>query len=151
MKVVLSKEVLPNGAEVWRTERGEARLTRPAPTVVLITLKGYATIDLFPLVVTEPERLMRSGVRFDWFGDYGEMTGYDSQMRISLSDFTATNKSNIDTIAILVRSKIVAMGVSVANLAVGGKIDVYANRESFEHALSEATLRSRTKAQPAAR
>ena len=80
----------------------------------------------------------------DWFGDYSAMTRYDGNTRVVLSEFTAKHKNSLRTVAILVQSKIVAMGVSVANLATGGKIEAFSNRDKFESALQKAVARSGT-------
>lgn len=140
---MISKQKLAHGEEVWRSERAEVRVRVLAPTVVLLSVKGHASNDFMPLFIGEPMRRIQQGMHIDWFGDYSEVTGYDSATRIALSEFTNKYKSGMNSIAILVRSKIVAMGVSVANLAVGGKIDAYANQQKFEAALAAAVERAR--------
>ena len=83
---MLEKEKLANGDEVWRTERCEARVHVPATSVVVLTIKGHSTMELFPLFVGEPIRRMKRGIRIDWFGDYSEMTGYDSETRVAIRE-----------------------------------------------------------------
>ncbi len=140
---MVEKEKLANGDEVWRTERGEARVHVHATSVVEIVVKGYSTMELIPLFVGEPMKRMRHGIRVDWFGDYSEMTGYDTETRVALSEFTTKYKTQLSTVTVLVRSKIVAMGATVANLAVGGILDVVSNREKYERAIAHAVARGK--------
>jgi hypothetical protein len=118
--------------------------------VVLVTIKGHSSMDLLPLLITEPERRIAQGLRIDWFGDYYDMTSYESQSRLALQEFTNKHKDKMSSIVILVRSKIVAMGVSVANLATGGKIEAYTSRENFERTLRAAVQRAQQRAQTSA-
>ncbi len=137
-----TKERLPNGDVRWQTERGEGLLRVLTPTVILISIKGHSSMELVPLFTGEIERRIQRGIRVDWFGDYSGMTSYDSDARIALSDFTRTHKDGLNRVVILVQSRLVAMGVSVANLAVGGKIEAFADRRKWQHALDLAVANS---------
>lgn len=64
------------------------------------------------------------------------MTGYDSDARQALTAWTDRQRPHLRGIHILVHSKIVAMGIAVANLATGGITVTYASRTEFESVLA---------------
>lgn len=135
------KERLSNGDVMWQTERGEGLLRVLAPHVVCISIKGHSSMELVPLFTGEIERRIQRGIRVDWFGDYSAMTSYDSAARVALTDFTHKHTEGLNRVVILVQSRLVAMRVSVANLAVGGKIEAFADRRKWQHALDLAVGR----------
>jgi hypothetical protein len=67
------------------------------------------------------------------------MTGYDSECRIELTNWVMSHRAQ-SRLFIGLRSKIVAMGVSVANLALGNVIQTHASPATLESAL-ERVLR----------
>lgn len=140
---MLEKTTLPNGDAMWKTDRGEARVSRPADTVVVVTVKGHSSMELYPLFVAEAEKLMASGRTIDWYADYSEMTSYDSDVRLALSEFTNVHKAKMDVVAVLVKSRIVSMGVTVASLATGGKVTSYADRAKFDASIAASVAKAR--------
>jgi len=141
--MTMTREGVPGGEEVWRDDRGSVTVTIPAPSIVLCTAKGHASADLTPAFLQAVEQRIAKGIRVHWFGDYSEMVSYDSQLRIGLSNFVNTHKANMDQLCILVRSRLVAMGVSVANLAVGGRIRAVSDPVVFKRVYSETVARVR--------
>lgn len=71
------------------------------------------------------------------FHDWLDMTGYDSSSRIDLTAWVLKNRAN-SRLSIGMRSKLVAMGVSVANLALGNMIETFSTIAQLEGALAEA-------------
>jgi hypothetical protein len=71
------------------------------------------------------------------FHDWLDMTGYDSASRIDLTSWVLKNRAK-SRLCIGLRSKLVAMGVSVANLALGNMIETFSSSAQLEAALAEA-------------
>jgi hypothetical protein len=84
-----------------------------------------------------------AGLRQIW-DDWSAVNTYDSQGRELIRLWTDANRDLAPHIHVLVRSKLVAMGLTVANLAMGNPMQVYANAMTFETRLL-ATLRGHRK------
>jgi hypothetical protein len=75
------------------------------------------------------------------FHDWEDMNTYDAECRKVLTEWTLRHRGQIEGWHILVRSKLVAMGVATASLLIGGGVIVsYNQRDKFEAAYG---LRSR--------
>ena len=62
-------------------------------------------------------------------------------MRTEWTHWLVTHRARLDDLHIVARSKLVTMGVAVANLALGGIIKLHAQREGeFSNALRAAGL-----------
>jgi hypothetical protein len=124
--------------ERWSDGRGTLEITTVRPGVVLQRFRGHALTPMADVIAERLEReLTRSGsiVVFD---DWEEATGYESEVRIRLTAWTQSRLDRIPETHILVRSRLLAMGISVANLAVGNKLRAYTSRAEFEAALARA-------------
>ena len=67
-----------------------------------------------------------------------ELDSYTSAVRIRTQQALARHGQRWTTVVCFVRSRIVAMGVAVANFALGGRIQACTDRESFERAIEQA-------------
>lgn len=138
----LSKRVLPDGMEVWTTERGEVRAAVRAPGVVVLEVIGHSDHRTYPLMIAKVEEEIAAGREVSWFGDYERMTSFDPDVRAELAKFTKTHRKHFTVVGILLRSRLVALGVAVANVMVGGFIRVFTTRSAYERALEERIGRS---------
>jgi len=128
-------------AHLHRAPRATLSIWFPKLTVVLQRVEGYADRGVAEAIARHLTTHLAKGVRLAIFDDFDGLTGYDSDARVWLTDWTKTNQPQIASIDILVRSKLVAMGVSVASLAMGGTIRSHSRREPFEAALAAACRR----------
>jgi len=129
--------------DIWQGERGDLIVSYPAKTVILFRYTGHISAGVMPTIVTSVDRVLRTRIRPDIFVDLYEVTGYDSQYRIEVTRWGDTIRERVGTFMLLVRSKLVAMGVSVSNLALGGFMTATAKRSQFDIALAAATRRGR--------
>ncbi|WP_437289184.1 hypothetical protein [Sorangium sp. So ce406] len=132
----------------WSTSRGVLDVRTPASDVVTRRFEGYATLELVEPAVRHLETLIESGMRPIVFDDFELGTGYDSDVRAKLTSWHLRNPGKLKEVHILVRPGLVAMGVTVANLATGGRFVVYTDRSTYEWALAGA-LTERITAGPA--
>lgn len=123
---------------VFDAPRAKLSIWFPTDAVVLQRVEGYADLSVAEAIARHLGAHLERGFSLAIFDDFEQLTGYDSDARLSLTAWTKQNAARIRTIDILVRSKLVAMGVSVANLALGGNIRSHSVRARFEAALSAA-------------
>lgn len=132
-----------------QTARGEGTAFSLAPTVVVFRVTGHMEPAVSELIISYvDERIRRArGRKVHLFQDWLAMEGYDSSCRQQLTTWTAKNLGSFGSLHIAQRSKIVAMGVQVANLALGGVIKTHPDLPSIEgdlnRVLREATLSER--------
>ena len=117
------------------TERGCIWSWRLAPDVYASEVEGYLDLGMAQLIIKQADPMYEVG-RVDGFHYWFDMTGYDSQARVELTNWVTRHRSR-SRLFIGVRSKIVAMGVSVANLALGNLIRTYAATPELDLALEK--------------
>ena len=107
-----------------------------SPTVYATEFVGHMQkphVDLF--LGFSQERVSANPGRLYVFHDWIDMTGYDTICRQMLTKWTANNLRAYAAVHVAVQSKLVAMGVQVANLALGGLVTAYTGRAQLETAL----------------
>ena len=118
------------------TSRGTARLWTLASTVYVTTVSGHMDLEhasLFEAYGADRVRLSGGGLHV--FHDWLTMTGYESECRQRLTRWSVKHLDAYAEVHLAVRSKIVAMGVQVANIALRGLIHVHPDRAPIEVAL----------------
>jgi hypothetical protein len=120
-------------AEVEQCESGGNVLvvqTYP-PGIVYYKVTGRLVKGLVPTIVKWIDRARERGLATK-FVDLWETTGYEAEAR---EQITAKQRPTISQVLlehVLVRSRLVAMGISVANLVLAWKLRMYSEREPFE-------------------
>lgn len=120
----------------WSTSRGVLDVRTPASDVVTRRFEGYATLDLIEPAIRHVEILIDASLHPIVFDDFELGTGYDSDVRAKLTAWHLRNPGKLKEVHILVGPGLVAMGVTVANLATGGRFNIYTDRSAFEWALA---------------
>jgi hypothetical protein len=106
----------------------------PAPNVVYTVFDGYVDGELCAKMLDDLGRLCAPLPRVVLFTDAELLVGYTPEVRPLASEWMKSLGSKLVNDHILVRSKVVAMGVAVANLAVGGILRAYSSRSDFNAA-----------------
>lgn len=125
--------------ERYTSTRGEVVTALPKADVMVLKVTGHLDRPMGLHVLDIAGRAAATVKRLHIFCDWAEMTGYESDVRSAFTQWAATNRSKV-TFHLLVSSKLVAMGVSVANLALGGILVGYTNRASFDAALRSTKM-----------
>jgi len=125
---------LANG-DSYTTERGTLVLRRPAPHVVLLIANGHGDKEMAVPILALRDVIVREAGKIAVFDDFEKATSYDSELRVKLTEWSRRNSEAMTAHHILTTSKIVAMGVAVANLALGATIKAHTKRPAFEEAL----------------
>jgi hypothetical protein len=120
------------------TSRGSLRLTHYPPRLLLAVVRGHYGKELLPRYMRALADVAGSG-RAVGFHDWYEMTGYDSECRKRMTEWGINNRTRVEKVHILVKHKLVAMGVATGSLLVGGGIvATYTSRAEFEAAFEQA-------------
>ena len=119
----------------WTTARGSLGLWNPAPNLMLMALRGHGEGAFVQPIVALYDRL--SGPALYLFADVAKLVNYDSALRTGLTARFARDRARIAQFPILLGSKIVAMGVTVANLALGGMVTTHTRREPFSESVDK--------------
>jgi hypothetical protein len=117
-------------ARVIEHERGKMTVVGLAPTVAHIVVEGVLDRTLADEMIAETARVSRQGggiVLHDW----SKLDTSTSTARQRLTDWTLEHRRDLSAVHILVRSSIVAMGVNVANLALGGFLKAGTDTDAF--------------------
>lgn len=127
-------------AQVWRSEKGTMVLRWTERGVIGISVQGHGDRGLVPMAVRRTDALLSAHGSLALYYDFWHMPTYDSEMRSEWTAWASQHRPQVTGLHVLQRSKFVAMGVSVANLALGGLIRSYTERRPFLTALRAAGL-----------
>lgn len=130
-------ERLDATTERWSDARGTLTIALPYPGIVRMTVVGRASVEHGQHIVEKLEEAIRKSGTIRVFDDWEAVTGYDSEVRLRLTDWTRLHHEQIPETHILVGSKIVSMGLSVAAMLLKKPLEVYTNRARFERAWAQ--------------
>ncbi len=120
---------------VHESARGTLRLQLGDSGLLIGTVNGHYGAELLPNYVEAMNTAARAG-RMLAFHDWEEMETYDSECRKVMTDWTLRHRHMVERGHILVRSKLVSMGVTTASLLIGSDLIVaYTQRSAFEAVL----------------
>ena len=127
--------------EEHSTLRGRLRLWRPSPRILAAKIVGHGEASFVESIANAIRTCARSGPS-EFFFDIGEMPGYDSPLRTELTKVFFAERKQIALLCVLATSPLVAMGVSVANLALGGIVQSYSEFGKFASAVDTSVRRA---------
>jgi hypothetical protein len=136
--MVLLRELGTDFAEC-STASGALRGWVLAPNVFVTQGEGHMTDEhrLFIEAYGE-ERIRRYSGKLYVFHDWRELTGYDSMTRVRLTAWSVAHRHAYQEVHLAVRSRIIAMGVQVANVALGGVMRAHSGIVTLEVELARA-------------
>ena len=103
----------------------------PAPNLLVVRLQGHGESEFAAPIVEAYQRLQKTPAAHLFF-DAEELDNYESALRVELTKCFFPERQQLASFHVLVRSKLVAMGVSVANLALGGIVNGTSDRKRFK-------------------
>ena len=119
----------------WKGAQGEVEIYRFGSIAAYVRMAGIAEQAAAPVIERALDGLFRSAGALHTFWDLRELTNYHSDVRVYSTNVLLAHRSRLTSVHTLSTSKIVAMGVSVANLALGGIITNHKTAASFESAV----------------
>lgn len=124
--------------DVVETSKCKQELWLPRPHVIYVRQRGHLDEDVARAMARVCERAIAGGRRLSGFVDALDVGGYTPEHRRVMTAWIQQALPHIDGMHVLTRSKLVAMGISVANLALGGSIRAHATRATFDAELAHA-------------
>jgi len=124
------------------TGRGRLALWVVPPGFLVFQLVGHGEKSFIGPILSGFERALGHGALVQMFVDAELMSSYDTALRTEVTAAFLPKRQRIGSLHIVVRSKIVAMGVSVANLALGGLMTIYRDPGALHAALSSSITRA---------
>lgn len=125
----LFKERVAQG-EGWRVV-----VDNPAPGVLTSAVSGYIQMEAASGLMGAFDAVAAAQGPVDAFHDWSAVVGYDTQTRETYTAWSKAHRAQVKSVNILVGSRLVAMGISVANLMVGGFLKATQDRDAFKRAL----------------
>ncbi|HVH45627.1 MAG TPA: hypothetical protein VM925_24905 [Labilithrix sp.] len=134
-----------------KSTHGEVAVWFPAPLVIVYKYKGFADASHARFIErTFDEAFGPDQRHIHLFVDTEGQTGYDAEFRRATGARASRIQDRTDTYCLLVRSRIIALGIHVAAFAMGaprangltGRISAIADREVFRARLEAAVRRS---------
>jgi hypothetical protein len=122
----------------WTSPRGEAAVILIRPSIVVIEMAGHVDEEQAQIFVPVAARHLAGSGQFRTFWDLERLVTYDTAVRTLSTKLLLDNRSKVAAVIVLSSSKVVRMGVAMANLALGGIIETSRTRVDFEMALRQA-------------
>src|SRR4051812_48260904 len=110
-------------------KRWKGEITVHSPSVISIRFQGTLELDIVGYVDAAVRNASPAKPVYLFF-DVLEIEGYTPEARSAMTRWAGENRSRLARWAFLFRSKVVAMRVTIAKLALGGIIDSYTNPRS---------------------
>lgn len=109
----------------------------------MVRLQGHGEAEFAAPIIEAYQGLQKTPAAHLFF-DAEELDNYESSLRVELTQCFFPERERLASFHVLVRSKLVAMGVSVANLALGGIVNSTSDRKRFKARLDACLFSLRT-------
>lgn len=139
-------ELLSPERERWSTPRGELVVWQPQQSVVVFQVSGHISQPIAKPVMERVQQLLDAGLHPTVFDDLERAVSYDGVVRLEVTRFAVRTAPRVAATHVLVRSKLIAMTVAVANLALRQHLTVHSARNGFDAALDRALAAARPRA-----
>jgi len=118
----------------FATDRGRYELWVPAKGLVLQRVSGHGTAELVRTLTAELDKVLAEGSPISLFDDFEDLETYDTDARQHLTAWSKEHLADLRLVHVLVRSRVVATAISVANVALGNIMRSHTERPRFEAA-----------------
>jgi hypothetical protein len=123
-------EAVMGEAHVFEHGRGRVTITPLGPRTSHFVVEGARDDVLADAITAEGSRISRDGDGIA-LHDWSKLQSYTSSARAKLTDWMMEHRQGFASVHILVSSNLVAMGVNVANLALGGFLHAGTDAAAF--------------------
>jgi hypothetical protein len=129
--------------EHWRAGRSKLELSWSTSGNLLTVFDGHGDARFAPIIVRRLDAQARQHERITLLFDAWNIAGYDSVVRVEMTDWCRKNRAKIYTVHVAVQSKLVSMGITVANVVLGGLVNGVTDRPTFEKLVAAQGLADR--------
>lgn len=104
---------------------------------MVVRFEGFATGEVADHILEALQGCVAQGGPLEVFDDWEHAIGYDPIVRTKLTGWMATHGGHVRATHVLVKSKVVAMGLTVANMLLANrhKIITYNDRRRWQAAM----------------
>ncbi len=133
----------------WSDGEGHTVVERLAPRIVLFRSLGHYSdeLELFArsrnAAVLDELRMSTCDPALQVFCDWAGMTSYSAGARTRSTSFVIERRKQLALVCILFRTPVVAIGIRVANMLLGGFLVATASRDEFNERLARAVEAAR--------
>lgn len=127
----------PTDAKYERSERGWLAYWPLSNDAYASYAHGHLNREMSNLLIELADRLYDGRRPVYGFHDWIEMTHYESACRIDLTNWVVSHRTH-SVVHIAVRSPVIAMGVTVANMVLGSLIHIHKTADALEAAFADA-------------
>ena len=133
-----------DGVEHWKSPRSEVLIWAPSPNVIRFKYYGFNEASCVGWIETTANKMIRAGRSpVEMFVDCWDQDGYEPGFRTGLTEWNKRIHGDIHAMALLIRSKVAAMGITVSNIALGGIMTPYTDQKKFEIEIAAAVARGK--------
>ena len=134
----VSSTILSDGVTLIQGKRGWARLSWLAPGVVLYVCGGYFTTAFAEPMIGFADRELRRNGKLVMVTDAWELGSVDAEYREAWTEWFKRHKHDF-RMELLVRSKLMEMAASLANLFTGiAVVSTHSNVDAWERAAARS-------------
>jgi hypothetical protein len=130
----MQMKTFPEGGRGLGNDRGSIGVWMRSP-ILLAQMIGHGDGRFADPIIDAFDEALRGKHAVQIFFEMGGMPNYDSALRTRLTTHFATHRARVASLHVFTRSRLVAMGVAVANLALGGIIISHDSLAAFQSAL----------------
>lgn len=130
----------PGGPASWQTPETHFEIQTITRHVTLDRVVGIIDDDAARAIAAAHDEIFSMGTRPHTFHDWSQVIGYSPFARKFLTTWLNGSRGKLRSAHILFSSRVLSMGIAVANAVLGGFIVSYADPETFSAALERATL-----------
>jgi hypothetical protein len=131
-----TKELGPDGVEIWRSNGGELSQWSPVPGVMCVRYLGDIAEDLAPPVIAFVKQVAAQGPPLVTFIDAEQMTNYDTLFRVRVTHAYQQLGERVLAVHMLARSMLLLTAMRAASFVLQSIIS-HASRRPFEAALAK--------------
>lgn len=128
--------------EIWKGPAGSMRLDWNKRGAIRIIVKGHGYAGYALPTVRKYDEALRGSMtkKVIPIFDFWDMEAYDSALRVETQGWGSKHRAEMESVYLLTRSKLVSMGASVANLAIGGLMKIFTRKEEFDREVQKLGL-----------
>lgn len=119
--------------------RGVVECLRLAPGLIRIHFDGSFSEETGPPIFEAFEQEIAGAGPLTLFFDAAKLKSYTPEFRRIFTSWLADHRTSVNHTGIYVETQLVRMGLTLANVVLGGFVRSYSTRDAFEAAIREAT------------
>lgn len=127
-------------ASTWQKPESLFEMRSLSLLVTSDRVVGVIDDEVARAIAAAHDEIFALGNRPHTFHDWSKVVGYSPFARKFLTDWLGASRGKLRSAHILVSSRLLAMGISVANAMLGGFIKAYVDPETFRAAVQKALL-----------